>query len=347
MHPIDIAVPCYNYGRYLTECVDSILGQEGCSVRILIIDDASSDGSVEVARGLAARDPRIEVIAHAENKGHVATFNEGVAWAQQKYFLLISADDVLAPSALKRAADLLEANPDVVFVHGYAICFRGEVPPSTKDLGPDPPRIVTGPQFIASICANPINPVVTATAVVRTSAQKKVGLYKYELPHAGDFEMWLRCAMCGDVGEIDSVQGFRRMHDSNLSTLYVADGLMFDFTQRYDTFRIFFAEHGHDLKDAKHLRTMANHRLADQIINEASVQFRKRHVLATLELLQLAFRIAPSVVLTSQWWSRIAPGMALTSQWWSRVATWSWRRARRVPAGIKRRLSALAKRAIH
>jgi glycosyltransferase involved in cell wall biosynthesis len=333
MHPIDIAVPCYNYGKYLRECVNSIVDQDGCSVRILIIDDASSDGSVEVAQDLAVRDPRIELITHADNQGHIATFNEGVAWAQQKYFLLLSADDVLAPGSLKRAADLLEANPNVAFVHGDAITFRGEVPPLKTDVSPTPPRIVPGPQFIASICANPYNPVATATAVVRTSVQKKVGHYKYELPHAGDFEMWLRCAMNGDVGEIDTVQTFRRMHDSNLSTLYVADGLMFDFIQRYETFRIFFAEHGHDLHDGKTLRTITNHQLANQAIDEAIVQFCKKRVLATLELLQFAFRVAP--------------GMVLTSKRWLRVAKWFWCQARLSLASIKRRLSALAKRAIH
>jgi glycosyltransferase involved in cell wall biosynthesis len=334
MHPIDIAVPCYNYSRYLRECVDSILGQDGCLVRILIIDDASSDGSVEVARDLAARDSRVELITHADNKGHITTFNEGIAWARQTYFLLLSADDVLAPGALKRAADLLEANPDVAFVHGCAVCFWGEVPPVKTGVAPTPPRIVPGPQFIGDICANPVNPVAAATAVVRTSVQKKVGLYKHALPHAGDLEMWLRCAMCGDVGEIGNIQGFRRMHDSNMFMLYAADGLMIrDFTQRYQTFQIFFAEHGHDLYGEKQLRMLANHQLADQIINEAKAQFRKKRLYSSLQLLQFAFQVAPGIVLNGQWWLR--------------VAKWVWHRARLVLANIKRRLSALLKRVIH
>jgi glycosyltransferase involved in cell wall biosynthesis len=327
MHSIDIIVPCYNYGRYLRECVDSILGQDGCLVRILIIDDASSDGSVEVARDLAARDFRVELIAHANNKGHITTYNEGIAWARQTYFLLLSADDVLAPGALKRAADLLNANPNVAFVYGRGISFWGGVPPVRTDVSVTTPRIVPGPQFIANICANPANPVATATAVVRTSVQKKVGLYKYALPHAGDLEMWLRCAMYGDVGEIDNIQGFRRMHDSNMCLQYAADGLMIgDFRQRYQAFRIFLAEHGHDLNDGKQLGVIANYQLANQIVDEARAQLRKKRVYASLELLQFAFRIAPAIVLNSQWWLR--------------VAKWVWRRARNVLAGINRRLSA-------
>ncbi|WP_291574630.1 glycosyltransferase family A protein [Bradyrhizobium sp.] len=321
MQSIDIVVPCYNYSRYLRECVDSILGQDGCLIRILIIDDASSDGSVEVARDLAARDSRVELSIHADNKGHIKTYNEGIAWARQTYFLLLSADDLLAPGALKRAADLLDANPGVAFVHGRAITFWGGVPPIKTDVASTPPRIVPGPQFIANICANPVNPVTTATAVVRTSVQKKVGLYKHALPHAGDLEMWLRCAMYGDVGEIYNIQGFRRMHDSNMCMLYAADGLMIrDFTQRYQAFQIFFAEHDHDLNDGEQLRTSANYQLADQIIDEAREQFRKKRLYSSFELLQLAFRVAPAIFLNSRWWLR--------------VARWFWRRAGRILAGV-------------
>jgi glycosyltransferase involved in cell wall biosynthesis len=320
MHSVDIVVPCYNYGNYLQECIDSILGQEGCAVRVLVIDDASTDGSAEVARALATRDPRVEVVVHAENKGHVATFNEGIAWAQRTYFLLISADDVLAPGALQRAADLMEAHPGVAFVHGAAIHFRGERPAIGAHIVSSPPRVVPGPQFIAGICANPVNPVTTATAVVRTSVQKQVGFYKDELPHAGDLEMWLRCAACGDVGEIDAVQAYRRLHDSSLSTHYTADGLMFDFLQRHDTFRIFFAESGRALPDARRLATLANRRLADQIAGEALAQFRRGRGREALQLMQFASRIAPGLLLTGRWWRRVAGGL--------------WRAARRGLAAL-------------
>jgi hypothetical protein len=135
--------------------------------------------------------------------------------------------------------------------------------PRVKNLvAPTPPQIVPGSQFIAEICAHPFNPVDTSTAVIRTSVQKKVGLYKSELPHAGDFEMWLRCAAFGDVGKIESVQGFRRLHDRNMSSFYYADGFVRDFEQRLDTFRIFFSEHGQGLKDGKQLLSKSKLRTA-------------------------------------------------------------------------------------
>ena len=79
MSRVNVVIPCYNYGEFLPECVASVLDdQPGCDVRVLIIDDASNDGSAVVAQGIAAADSRVEVIIHPVNKGHIATYNEGL-----------------------------------------------------------------------------------------------------------------------------------------------------------------------------------------------------------------------------------------------------------------------------
>ena len=73
-------------------------------MRVPIIYDASTDGSAEVARAIAERDARVEVSAHAINRGHIATYNEGLLeWADGDYTVLFSADDRLAAGALPRA----------------------------------------------------------------------------------------------------------------------------------------------------------------------------------------------------------------------------------------------------
>ena len=62
---IDVVIPCYNYGRFLHQCVNSVLGQVGVDVRVLVIDDASPDNTAEVAAALAREDPRVTVIRHS------------------------------------------------------------------------------------------------------------------------------------------------------------------------------------------------------------------------------------------------------------------------------------------
>src|SRR5487761_1262752 len=130
MSSVSVVIPCYNYGHFLEDAVTSVLDdQPGVDVRVLIIDDASPDGSAEVARKIAAREPRVEVTVHAANKGNIATFNEGLLkWADGDYCLLLSADDRVTPGALRRARVLLDAHPNVGFVYGRALWCKDGAP---------------------------------------------------------------------------------------------------------------------------------------------------------------------------------------------------------------------------
>src|SRR6516164_9433107 len=101
---IDVFIPCYNYGGFLYQSVNSVLSQVGVDVRALVIDDASPDNTAEVASALAREDSRVTVIRHSTNKGHINTYNEGIEWASADYMLLLPADDYLLPGALRRAA---------------------------------------------------------------------------------------------------------------------------------------------------------------------------------------------------------------------------------------------------
>ena len=146
MSRFDIIIPCYNYGNYLRECVESVLDQSHQDLRVLIIDDASPDHTAEVAADLAARDPRVEFRRHAVNQGHIATYNEGLEWTTGDYTLLLSADDLLVPGALLRASRLLDAHPEVGFVYGKALGFgTGKPRPSFRtESGECAWRIVPG-----------------------------------------------------------------------------------------------------------------------------------------------------------------------------------------------------------
>src|ERR1700754_4915016 len=118
MASVDVLVPCYQYGRYLRGCVESILSQGIQDLRVRIIDNASTDDSVGIARRLMAEDSRVDLVAHPRNLGPHASFNEGIDWAGADYFLILCVDDLLAPGALARAVAVMEQNPDVVLTYG-------------------------------------------------------------------------------------------------------------------------------------------------------------------------------------------------------------------------------------
>jgi glycosyltransferase involved in cell wall biosynthesis len=222
MTTIDVVVPCYNYGRFLERCVASLLGQEDVTVRVLVIDDASTDDTPRVGAALATRDPRVTFRRHETNAGHIATYNEGLLeWANAEYSLLISADDVVAPGALARATRLLSLHPEVGMAYGMAQVIENDAdPPAVPPPAVEETRVIPGERFLRHCCERAYCPVSTPTAVVRTSMQHACGGYSADLPHSGDLEMWMRFALRGPIGVLRSVQAFYRWHAANMGARY-------------------------------------------------------------------------------------------------------------------------------
>lgn len=235
MSRVDVFVPCYNYAAYLRECVESILSQSAVDVRVLVIDDASSDESAKVAEQLVAEDERVEVHRHDVNRGHIATFNEGIDWAVAEYVMLLSADDYLLPGALGRAVSLLDRHAGVGFAFGGVIEVDESGPTATitpfaEQLAGRSETVLSGEAFVRlSGCRNI---VPTPTVVVRTDLQKRVGGYRSELPHSGDMEMWLRLSVFGDAGVIAAPMAVKRSHASNMSLAYTGRNKLRDIQQR-------------------------------------------------------------------------------------------------------------------
>jgi len=219
MSRVDVVIPCYNYGRFLAECVSSALDdQSGVDVRVLIIDDASSDDSAEIAQKLAAADGRVEVRVHEVNQGHIATFNEGlINWADGDYCVLISPDDRLTPGALRRAADLMDAHPEVGFVYGNVVEFRSTEEPRLAKTESRGQTIWPGHWWLERRFREAEGCIFSPEVVARTSLQHRVGGYNPDLYHTSDVEMWLRLAAYADVAYIRADQAFYRRHDNNMS----------------------------------------------------------------------------------------------------------------------------------
>jgi GT2 family glycosyltransferase len=219
---VDVVVPCYNYGKYLDQCVASILAQQGVQVRILIIDDASSDHTAEVGRRLAALDRRVEFVRHDVNQGHLATYHEGLLhWASAAYSLLISADDALASGALERATTIMDCHTEVGMVYGKVRVILDDDDPAEfrESFSAEDYTIWPGERFLKSCLEVGANPV-PHMAVVRTAIQRQLGGYRIEFPHGGDFEMWMRFAAHGAVAYVPTVQTYYRRHISNMSHAY-------------------------------------------------------------------------------------------------------------------------------
>jgi glycosyltransferase involved in cell wall biosynthesis len=296
---VDVIVPCYNYAAYLRICVDSILSQSGVDVRVLVVDDCSSDESPHVGAALARADPRVAFRRHQQNHGHIATYNEGIEWVKAPYLLLISADDLLTPGALSRAVTEMEADPHVGIVSGRQITFSGEPLLPTDYASPGASRM-TGPCFIQSVCATGENPVATPTVVARTAIQRQVGGYHRALPHTADLEMWLRFASFGSIVELRAFQAFKRAHDRNMQHSYVRREVG-DIVERREAFLTFLARQECPIQDRPGLRRTADESLAASAFWRGSRLFDEGFLADANELFGLAVEWNPAFASRREW----------------------------------------------
>ena len=112
-------MPCFNYGRFLPDCLNGIFSQTGGydDLEVIAIDDCSKDDTWDVLN--AWGDSRIKLVRHAQNKGHVFTVNEGLSMASGEFVARIDPDDRYRPQFLETLIPLFE-NERVGFAYGDA-----------------------------------------------------------------------------------------------------------------------------------------------------------------------------------------------------------------------------------
>lgn len=264
---VSVVIPCYNYGRYLPDAVASALDQQGLDVDVLVVDDASPDGSARMARALAEKDPRVDVLEHEVNTGHIRTYNDGLSRATGDYVVLLSADDLLPRNALTRAVSLMERHPTVGLVYGYARSFTSSpqpVPDVTRNWSIWPGRQWLGLSARMGRCL-----LVSPEAVMRREALAETDLYDPRLPHSGDFDMWLRTAVRWDIGRVNGpAQAHYRVHEANMHLTSYA-GWLTDLEARRLTFDILFDERAPDVAEVTRLRPVASRALAREALRRA------------------------------------------------------------------------------
>jgi glycosyltransferase involved in cell wall biosynthesis len=318
MSSFDVIIPCYNYGCYLADCARSVLTQSGVEIRVLILDDASTDSTSDVARKLAEQDSRVVYRRHALNHGHIATYNEGFAWASSNFVMLLSADDLLAPGALGRAALVMDVQPDVGLVYGRQAFFTASPPAVTA---PHDPHFMcsvhAGATYVETACGTASNPMTTATAMMRTALLHSIGGFDTALPHTADMEMWLRLASRSSVAWIDSLQAFKRRHQSNMQHQYLTT-VLGDLRERCAAFMSFFEKDGDLLNERDRLYALARNRLGDEAFWAASSTFDCGDSTFCEQCLNYALQLNPALC-GQPMWARLRWKRRLGPNLWSVV----------------------------
>jgi glycosyltransferase involved in cell wall biosynthesis len=302
MAKVDVVIPCYNYGHFLTDCVQSVLTQEGVEVRALVIDDGSIDNTAEVARALSVLDSRVELISLPRNVGMIPAINRGISELSGEYFVKLDADDLLTPGSLRRSVTLLERFPNVGFVYGRPRHFTGVLPPRGR-WGVPHWTIWSGAEWFALRCRVGVNCISQPEAVIRKSALLEMGGYNAGLPHTSDIEMWLRLSAVMDVGRVNGVdQGYYRVHANSMQRTVNA-GPMKDLVGRREAFASAFCAKGDRLRDAAELEETVRRKLAAEALDRACRTYDRDRVDPQMEvqLVEFAMTTYPGFTSLPEW----------------------------------------------
>ena len=99
---------CYNHAKFVKEAIESVFNQTHSNIQLIVVDDASSDNSVEVIRQLVAKHTSIDFHPLQKNQGNCKAFNHGLAHAKGDYIIDLAADDVLLPARIETGVQKLQ-----------------------------------------------------------------------------------------------------------------------------------------------------------------------------------------------------------------------------------------------
>lgn len=124
---VSIVMPVFNRAAYLDRAVDSLLAQTLTSFELILVDDGSVDGSLELMQAYADRDPRVRVFRLPANGGQGLARALGNDVARGEYLAVMDSDDVAVPERLERQVAFLREHPDVTLCGGCAVKVQGDL----------------------------------------------------------------------------------------------------------------------------------------------------------------------------------------------------------------------------
>lgn len=183
MPKISVVMSVYNGEKYLKESIESILNQTERDFEFIIINDGSTDNSLEILREYGGRDNRIKIVSR-ENMGLIFSLNEGVKLAQSNYVARMDADDISLPERFEKQLRFMEIND-------LAVC--GTWAEAVDELGNKIKEMNYTPNLKKIRSFTLIhNPFIHSSVMFRKDVFNKVGGYKKLFKNIEDYELWTR-----------------------------------------------------------------------------------------------------------------------------------------------------------
>ena len=212
---VSVCIPTYNRAQFIGEAIQSVLDQSCQDFEIIVYDDASTDETEAVVRGIA--DPRIRYFRQPQQVGISRNRNSCLAVARGEYIGWLDSDDIYLPHMLAEQSAVLDAHPSVGLVHAEVegMDERGLTVGMAKKFAPEGDVIEPGLDAFQELCAQ--NYIHVPSVLVRRSCYEQVGGYNPTLRVGEDSEMWLRIALRYDLAYRAAPVARKRAHPGTVT----------------------------------------------------------------------------------------------------------------------------------
>lgn len=250
---VSIVLPCYNGADMLGDAIESVIMQTFKDWELIIVNDCSTDNTLEVAEKYATVDSRIKVYSNPINSKLPASLNNGFSHASGKYLTWTSDDNLLHPEMLEVMSEYLDMHPDVGLVAADQLVsdFEGNV--ISEIHIPDNLQ-----QMIL------LNDYIKACFLYRKTIADKIGEYRTDLFLVEDYEYWVRMSFQTKFANIPKTLYTYRVHNKSLTSTRTKE-----IAQRLVQMRLMYLDRNREsLMDNKKLLALFYYRIADNLMGQ-------------------------------------------------------------------------------
>ena len=185
---VSVLMSVRNGVPYIESAIESILSQTYRDWEFIIVDNASSDGTLEIVDSIARDEPRIQVVRNPRDLGHSGGLNRGLELCRAPWIARMDADDIALPERLASQLSWVAANPDVKTTS----CLAHYIDKDSQRVGKTVTDLLTREAFARyqreNLCIGLLHP----GALIERRLLESIGAYRPEFGPANDIDLWCR-----------------------------------------------------------------------------------------------------------------------------------------------------------
>jgi glycosyltransferase involved in cell wall biosynthesis len=205
---ISVLIPVLNGEKFIREALDSVLAQPLAS-EVIVIDNGSSDGTLEIIDDYVDIDPRVKLLRCSE-KGVSEALNTGLVNANGTLIARLDADDKMSSDRLEKQLKVMEENPNLALVSSQIVYINSDGIEIGKSKYP-----VGYLELLKNFVFR--NPVAHPSVMFRKDKAEKVGNYRTEFEGCEDLDLWIRIQSQGEIFSINDFLTYYRVHENQIT----------------------------------------------------------------------------------------------------------------------------------